>query len=150
MKSRIDSYKKKVSRVHPWSRKEFASELGLDGTPKSTWEWRRQGKHRWMLAAWHSCKHLIQQAKFPLTPMNSQRNAALTLAISASELQVVYIACNLSVYTSDLLVWHLNRENFRGSHCDHDDDRSRDAALTIHVNVDEVAHHSMKRNSRIS
>ena len=38
---------------------------------------------------------------------------------------------------------------FRGSHCSENDDESREAALTIHVNVDEVARHSTVRNSRI-
>ena len=38
---------------------------------------------------------------------------------------------------------------FRGSLCSENEDESREAALTIHVNVDEVARHSTVRNSRI-
>ena len=38
---------------------------------------------------------------------------------------------------------------FRGSHWSENEDESRDAALTIHVNVDEVARHSTVRNSWI-
>ena len=37
----------------------------------------------------------------------------------------------------------------RGSNCSENEDESREAALTIHVNVDEVARHSTIRNSRI-
>ena len=38
---------------------------------------------------------------------------------------------------------------FPESHCSENEDESREAALTIHVNVDEVARHSTVRNSRI-
>ena len=69
------------SRAHPWSWKDFVSKLGLDGTPRSAWEWRRQGKHWWMFVAWHSYRRLWHMQNFHWSH-ELTTYAVLTLATS--------------------------------------------------------------------
>ena len=45
-------------------------------------------------------------------------------------------------------MWHLKRENFRVSHSGQEDDRSRDAALTIHVNVTAKDNYRLRQWNR--
>ena len=84
------------SRAQPWSWKDFVSKLGLDGTPRSAWECRRQGKHWWMFVAWHSYRRLWHMQNFHWSH-ELTAYTVLTLAISASELQVVFIFWNINV-----------------------------------------------------
>ena len=99
-----------------------------------TLEWRRQGKYRWMFATWPSWRRLMHVQKFHWHPWTHYVRCLdiRDISIWASS---CYISWNVSVSESRLEMCHLKREIFRGSHCDQNDERSRDTDLTIHVNV---------------
>ena len=99
-----------------------------------TLEWRRQGKYRWMFAAWPSWRRLKHVQKFHWHPWTHYVRCLdiRDISIWASS---CYISWNVSVSESRLEMCHLKRKIFRGPHCGQDDDRSRDTDLTIHVNV---------------
>ena len=80
-------------------------------------------------------------------------HVVLKFATSASEIQTVHISWNWSVY--EWRLWedisnYMTFQIFRVSHWSDNDAASREATLTKHVNVDEVARHSTIRSSRIA
>ena len=80
------------SRAQSWSWKDFVFELGLYGIPKSYWEWRHQGKHLWMLAAWHSSQCMMPTHNYNWSPWTHY----------ARYLDIRYIIVRASNYVHDL------------------------------------------------